>query len=164
MKVKNPEDLFANIIKNLYSAETMLERELPKIAKKATNKDLAKGLEAHVQVTSKQKERLEQIADTLGITPRGKKSIAMEGILQELESDLQEVPQGELLDPDLIIAAQKAEHYEIAAYGSACAMAKAMGNEKVLNLLLKTLEEEKAQDMKLSELAESYINQKALHM
>ncbi|MFN6945438.1 MAG: ferritin-like domain-containing protein [Cytophagaceae bacterium] len=163
MKVRKPIDLFANIIKSLYSAEGQLEKELPKLAKKATDRELAKEIEAHVEVTARQRERLEKIAEILDFTPRGKKCIAMEGILQEIEVDLNEIPEGELMDPDLIIGAQKVEHYEIASYGSACALAKHINNEEVLKLLLQTLEEEKMQDMRLTQMAERAINEKALH-
>lgn len=162
MKVSKPTDLFVNMIKSLHSAETQLEKALPGLAKKATDPQLAKGMEAHVEVTKKQRERLEQIAEMLEFTPRGKKNIAMEGILAEMEQDMQEIPQGELLDPDLIIGAQKVEHYEIAAYGSACAIAKLMDNDKVLKLLLQTLEEEKEQDKRLTEVAEKSVNEKAM--
>jgi ferritin-like metal-binding protein YciE len=164
MKVKKATDLFTNIIKNLYSAEIQLEKALPRLVKNATDQKLAKGMEAHISVTRKQRERLEQVADMLGFSPRGKKCIAMEGLLDELRADLEEIPEGELMDPELIIGAQKIEHYEIAAYGSACALAKLMDNEKVLNLLHTTLEEEKQQDLRLTQLAEESINQRALQM
>jgi ferritin-like metal-binding protein YciE len=105
---------------------------------------------------------LEKIGEIMEFSPRGKKNVAMEGILEELKTDLKEIKQEELLDVDLIIGAQKVEHYEIAAYGSACAMAKLMKNDKMLNLLQETLKEEKEQDQLLTELAESSINVKAV--
>lgn len=163
MKAKNPNDFFSNLIKSLHSAESQLEKALPKLAKKASNEQLVKGFEEHLKVTQRQRERLEQIAEILDFSPRGKKCIAMEGILNEMEADLNEIQQDELLDPELIIAAQKVEHYEIAAYGSACAFAKLMGNDKVLKLLLETLEEEKEQDQLLTKLAEESVNVKAMH-
>jgi ferritin-like metal-binding protein YciE len=162
MKVKKSENLFANIIKDLYSAENQLEKALPKLAKKASDQELAKSLEEHLKVTQKQKERLEKICEMMNISPRGKKCIAMEGIIHELESDLAEIEKENLMDPDLILGAQKVEHYEIACYGTACAMAKLMGNDEVLNLLHESLEEEKQQDLALTELAESSINERAM--
>lgn len=162
MKVNEANDLFANMIKSLHSAETKLEKELPGLAKKATDKELAKGFEAHVKVTQKQIERLEKIGEMMEFSPRGKKNVAMDGILEELKTEIKEIKQGELLDVDLIIGAQKVEHYEIAAYGSACAMAKLMKNDEVLNLLQETLKEEKEQDQLLTELAENSINVKAV--
>lgn len=164
MKAKNPNDFFANHIKTLHSAESQLEKALPRLAKKTNDEKLRKGFEAHVKVTEKQKERLEKIAEMMDFTPRGKKCIAMDGILNELETDLNEIDQEEMMDAELLMGAQKVEHYEIAAYGSACALAKTMGNDKVLNLLLETLEEEKEQDQLLSKLAKDYINERAINM
>lgn len=163
MKANNPIDFFANVIKTLHSAESQLEKALPKLAKKVKDDQLRKGFEAHVKVTENQKERLEKIAEMMDFTPRGKKCIAMEGIINELETDLNEIQQEEMVDAELIIGAQKVEHYEIAAYGSACALAKAMGNDKVLKLLNETLEEEKQQDKLLTKMAEEYINEKAIN-
>lgn len=163
MKAKNPNEFFANLIKTLHSAESQLETALPKLAKKTNDEQLRKGFEAHLKVTQQQKQRLEKIAEMMDVTPRGKKCIAMQGIINELETNLNEIEQEEMIDSELIMGAQKVEHYEIAAYGSAASMAKIMGNEKALNLLLETLEEEKQQDQLLTKMAEEYINEKAIH-
>ncbi|CAN5252008.1 hypothetical protein BH23BAC1_BH23BAC1_16220 [soil metagenome] len=90
----------------------------------------------------------------MDFSPRGKKNVAMDGILEELKTEIKEIQQGELLDVDLIVEAHKIEHYEIAAYGSACALAKLMKNDEVLKLLQESLEEEKEQDKLLTEIAE----------
>lgn len=164
MKVSKPSDLFINMIKSLHCEETQLEEALPRLAKQALNKELAKAMEVHAKVTKKHRERLEEIARMLNFTPTGKKCIAMQGIIEELERNMKEIQQRELLDPELIVASQKVEHYEIASYGSACAIAKLMGNDKVLNLLLETLDEEKEQDKMLTELAEKSVNEKAMTM
>jgi ferritin-like metal-binding protein YciE len=163
MKAKNPQDFFANLIKTLHSAESQLEKVLPKLAKRANDEQLKKGIEGHLKTTEKQRERIEKIAEMLDFSPRGKKCIAMEGIINEMEADLNEIQVDEMIDSELIIASQKVEHYEIAAYGSACSFAKLMGNDKVLKLLQETLEEEKEQDKLLTRLAEEYINERALH-
>lgn len=162
MKAKNPNDFFANLIKTLHSAESQLEKALPKLARRTNDDQLRKGIEAHLKVTEKQRARLENIAEMLDVSPRGKKCIAMEGILNELETNMDEIEKEEMIDSELIMAAQKVEHYEIAAYGSACSFAKLMGNDKILKLLQETLEEEKEQDQLLTQLAEEYINERVL--
>lgn len=164
MKVKKAENLFVNMIKGLHDAELQLEKTLPQLAKKASDQELARGIEEHANVSRQQRERLERIAEMMDFSTKGRKNIAMEGILQELNNDMKEIDQGELLDSELIIGAQKAEHYEIAAYGSACAMAKLLNNDQVLGMLHETLEEEKRQDQVLTELAERSINEKAMQV
>jgi ferritin-like metal-binding protein YciE len=163
MKVKKAEDLFINVIKSLYSAESQLEKALPKMAKQANDEDLIKGMEAHLKTTQKQKERLEKISEMMEFSPRGKKCIAMEGLINEMEADMKEIGPENLYDPELIMAAQKVEHYEIAVYGSAVALAELMGNNKVVKLLQETLEEEKEQDKLLTKLAVESVNEKAMN-
>jgi ferritin-like metal-binding protein YciE len=161
MKIKTVNDLFADMIKDLYSAESQLVKALPKMAKKASTPELKKGFEKHLEQTIAQKDRLENIADILDITPKGKKCMAMEGLIEEAEDMISEIKDPDVLDAGLIAAAQKVEHYEIASYGTAATFAKMLTNNEILNLLLQTLEEEKSTDAKLTEVAESLVNEKA---
>ena len=161
MKLKTLNDLFVDSIKDLYSAENQLTKALGKMAKKASAPELKQSFEQHLAETDKQKERLEQIAEILDITPKGKKCAAMEGLITEAEELISEVKEPEVLDAALIGASQKVEHYEIAGYGTAATFAKLLDNQEVLDLLLETLQEEKATDAKLTELAENIVNEKA---
>lgn len=163
MKVKTFNDLLADLIKDLYSAEGQMAKSLPKMAKKASSQRLKKAFEMHLEETLNQKERLEKVCELLEITPKGKKCQAMEGLIEEAEEMTEDVKDAQVLDAGLILSAQKAEHYEIASYGTACTFAKILGNEKVLKLLGESLEEEKATDIKLTELAENVINPRAIH-
>lgn len=161
MKLKTLNDVFVDMIKDLYSAENMLTKALPKMAKKAGTPELKQAFEEHLLVTEKQKERLEKISEMLGISPKGKKCAAMEGLVKEAEELMAEVKEQDVLDATLIAAAQKVEHYEIASYGTLATFAKIIDNDKVLKLLVQTLEEEKETDVKLTELAENLVNEKA---
>jgi len=161
MKIKTVNDLFADMIKDLYSAESQLVKALPKMAKKASTPQLKKGFEKHLEQTIAQKDRLEKIADILDITPKGKKCMAMEGLIEEAEDMISEIKDPDVLDAGLIAAAQKVEHYEIASYGTAATFAKMLTNNEILNLLLQTLDEEKSTDAKLTEVAENMVNEKA---
>lgn len=161
MKIKTINDLFADMVKDLYSAESQLVKALPKMAKKATTPQLKKGFEKHLEETLKQKERLERVAEILDITPKGKKCAAMEGLIEEAEEAISEVKDADVLDAALIAAAQKVEHYEIASYGTVCTLAKTIGNNEIARLLGQTLKEEKETDSKLTEIAETMVNEKA---
>lgn len=161
MKIKSFNDLFADMVKDVYSAENQLIKAFPKMAKRVTSEDLKMSFQQHLKETEVQKERLEQIAELLEITPKGKKCTAMEGLIAEAEEVIEQISDPELLDAALIAANQKVEHYEIASYGTLATYAKMMGNQEILKLLVATLEEEKATDLKLTELAEAVINEKA---
>lgn len=161
MKIKTLNDLFADMVKDLYSAESQLAKALPKMAKKATTPQLKKGFEKHLEETLKQKERLERVAEILDITPKGKKCAAMEGLIEEAEEMMSEVKDPEVLDAALIAAAQKVEHYEISSYGTVCTLAKTLGSNEIARLLAQTLKEEKETDVKLTDIAESMVNEKA---
>lgn len=162
MKVKTFNDLLTDMVKDLYSAETQIIKALPKMIKKTKTSELKQGFEKHLEETTIQRERLERVAELLEITPKGKKCVAMEGLVEEAEEMISEVKDQDVLEAGLIAAAQKVEHYEIASYGTACTFAKMLGNNEVLQLLHETLEEEKATDQKLTQIAESKINEKAL--
>ena len=161
MKMKTLEDLLVEQLKDLYSAENQLVKALPKMAKAATNADLRAGFEEHLEQTRGHVERLEQICEQLGVTPKGKKCAAMEGLVEEGKELLEEDAGPSVLDAGLIAAAQKVEHYEIASYGSARTWAELLGLEDAVELLQQTLDEEKATDEKLTQLAETTVNEEA---
>jgi ferritin-like metal-binding protein YciE len=154
-------DLFEDQIKDLYSAENQLIRALPKMAKNATNPQLRTAFERHLEETRNQAARLEQIAEELDFTPKGKKCVGMEGLIEEGKEVMSEFEE-DTLDAGMIGAAQKVEHYEIAAYGTARAHAELLGYTKAARLLQQTLDEEGRTDKKLSQLAESIVNVEAL--
>ncbi len=158
MKLKTLQDLFIHELKDLYSAETQLVKALPKMAKAATNEDLRAGFEEHLEQTKGHVERLKTIAEMCDATLTGHKCLAMEGLIKEGGELIHEDAEDSVRDAGLIGAAQRVEHYEIAAYGTARAFAKCLGYSEAAELLGETLEEEKATDEKLTELAESAIN------
>ncbi|MFL5728923.1 MAG: ferritin-like domain-containing protein [Cytophagaceae bacterium] len=165
MKVRTLNDLFVDMIKDLYSAESQIIKALPKMAKKTKTPELKKGFEMHLEETVGQRERLEQIAEMLDVSPKGKKCVATEGLVDEAEETISDVKDPEVLDAALIGAAQKVEHYEIASYGTAITLAKMLGlDDKIIDLLGQTLEEEKATDAKLTEIAEGVVNERAAHV
>ncbi len=148
-------ELFEEQIKDLYSAEKQLTKALPKMAKKATSVKLKSGFEQHLKETEAQIERLETIAEMWGFKPTGKKCKAMEGLIEEGKEVLEEDGDDNVLDLALIAAAQRVEHYEISAYGSAKAMASSLGCSETTALLNTTLQEESATDKKLTEISEA---------
>ena len=158
----NPlEELLTDCLKDLYSAENQITKALPKMAKNATNEQLRIAFERHLQETRNHVARLEQIADEMDITLRGKTCKGMKGLIDEGKEAMDEF-EDDVLDAGMIGAAQKVEHYEIAAYGTARAHAQILGLNKVAKLLQQTLDEEAATDKKLTQLAESVVNVEAL--
>lgn len=149
-------------IKDLYNAESQLLKALPKMAKASTSETLKDAFESHLEETRVHVERLQQIAETLGIKPGGKKCKAMEGLLEEGKEVIEEEGTGEVRDAALIIAAQRVEHYEISAYGSLRALAEALGLEEIVALASETLDEEKAADEKLTGICTEEILPAAL--
>ena len=160
-KMDTLEDLYEDLLNDLYSAEKQLVKALPKMAKNADSPDLKKAFEEHLGQTEQHVERIEQIFSNLEGSPRGKKCVGMEGLIEEGNELLQEDVEPDVLDAGLIAAAQKVEHYEIASYGTARAWAEKMGHDDAARLLQQTLEEEALANEKLTELAESYINMEA---
>lgn len=153
------KELFVEELRDIYWAEKHLTKALPKMKKSATSEELATAFEDHLAVTEKQIERVEQVFELLEMTPRAKKCEAMEGLVKEAQSIMEELPKGSaVIDAGLIIAGQKVEHYEIAAYGSLVQLAKTMGENEIADLLQQTLDEEKQADQLLTELAVSGIN------
>lgn len=161
MKLKTLQDLFIHELKDLYSAETQLVKALPKMAKAATNEDLRAGFEEHLEETKNHVTRLEEIAKMCECKLTGHKCKAMAGLIEEGAELIDEDADDNVRDAGLIGAAQRVEHYEIAGYGTTAALAKLLGHEDAVELLVETLEEEKATDEKLTELAETAINAEA---
>ena len=152
-------ELFIEELRDIYWAEKHLTKALPKMKRAATSEELASAFEDHLAVTEQQIERVEQVFGLLEMTPRAKKCEAMEGLVKEAQNVIEELPKGSsVIDAGLIIAGQKVEHYEIAAYGSLVQLAKTMGENEIANLLQQTLDEEKQADQLLTELAVSGIN------
>src|SRR6476646_454358 len=154
-------DAFLDELRDAYDAEKQLTKALPKLAKAATSPVLRDAFEAHLEETRGHVERLEQVMEGLGEKVRGKHCDGIEGIIEEGQSVMEEDFDETTMDACLIAAGQRAEHYEIAAYGTLVAWARAMGHTDAANLLKETLDEEKAADEKLTALAEAGINQEA---
>ena len=155
-------DLLTMELQDTYSAETQLVEALPAMQEAATNPKLKQAFAEHLAVTQRQVERLEQVCKQLGVEPEGETCNAMEGLVEESEEIIDAIDEGPVLDAALIGAAQKVEHYEMAAYGTLTAMLKAMGETKAADLMAQTLKEEKDTDELLTQLAESEVNPAAL--
>ena len=156
------EKLFMDTLKDIYWAEKQLTKALPKMQKAATTEELKDAFEDHLAQTEEHVTRLEKAFELLGKKAQAKKCDAMEGLIKEAESIIEETEEGSMTrDAGLIIAAQKVEHYEIASYGGLAQLAKTMGHEDVKELLGQTLSEEKGADELLTEIAENDINWQA---
>ena len=163
MAQENPlQELLVDELKDLYSAENQIIKALPKMAKAASSPELKRAFERHLEETKRQVERLDQIGEALDVRMTGKKCKGMEGLIEEGKEIMSEDLEDNALDAGLIGAAQKVEHYEIAAYGTARAHANMLGLNKIAKLLQQTLDEEGATDKKLTQLAESIINVEAV--
>jgi ferritin-like metal-binding protein YciE len=159
----NPlEELLVDELKDIYSAENQIVKALPKMAKRVSSPELKRAFERHLEETRRQVERLDQIGEALEIKLTGKKCKGMEGLIEEGKEIMEEDFDENAIDAGLIGAAQKVEHYEIAAYGTARTHAMLLGYNKVARLLQQTLNEEGATDKKLTQLAESIINVEAV--
>jgi ferritin-like metal-binding protein YciE len=145
--------LYVEELKDIYNAENQLVKALPKMAKAATAEELRSGFEEHLEQTKGHVARLEQIFQALDENPKGKKCKGMEGLISEGSEMIGEDPGAEELDAGLISAAQRVEHYEIAAYGSVIAFAKVLGENEAASILKQTLQEEKETDAKLTKLS-----------
>lgn len=152
-------ELFVEELKDIYYAEKLLLKALPKMSKAATSEELRLAFEEHRAVTEEQVGRCEEVFEMLDMPARAKKCEAMEGLVKEAQQAIEELPKGTMVrDAGLIISAQKVEHYEIAAYGSLVQLARTMGENEIASLLEETLNEEKETDQMLTELAISGIN------
>jgi ferritin-like metal-binding protein YciE len=162
MAVKTVQDLLVDELRDIYHAEKQLLKALPKMVKAASSDKLRQAFEDHLEETRGQVERLEQVFEQLEMPARAKRCEAMAGLIEEAQEMVDEIKTPEVLDAALITAAQKVEHYEIASYGSVHALALATGQDEVAQLLAATLEEEKAADQKLNQIALSDVNKTAL--
>jgi ferritin-like metal-binding protein YciE len=161
MAVANLEQLFLNELKDIYSAEKQITKALPKMAKAATSPELRAAFESHLEETQGHVERLEQIFETLGKSGKGKVCHGMQGVIEEGSEVLEDTEKGDVRDAALISAAQRVEHYEMAAYGCVREYANLLGQKEAVALLEKTLEEEKAADEKLGTIAKK-VNSMAM--
>jgi ferritin-like metal-binding protein YciE len=153
-------DVYIDELRDLYDAEHRLIKALPKLAKAADSDELRSGIEAHLEQTKGHAQRLEQIFESMGEQAKAKKCKGIEGIINEASETLEEDFEGPVMDAAIIASAQRAEHYEIAAYGSVRAFAEQLGETKAASLLQETLNEEKEADAKLTKAAET-INPRA---
>jgi ferritin-like metal-binding protein YciE len=162
MKFETMQDLFLAEIQDLYDAEKRLVKALPGMAQAATSAELREAFENHLAETEGHVGRLEQIFAQMGQDAKSTTCDAMKGLVKEGESIIDDIDQSPLRDAGLIAAANRVEHYEIAAYGSAKTFAQVLGLTGAVSLLAQTLQEEKMADQKLTEIAESMVNAEAL--
>jgi ferritin-like metal-binding protein YciE len=158
---KSLHDAFIDELRDTYDGEKQLTKALPKLAKASSNPKLRTAFESHLEETQGQIERLERVFESLGEKVRGKHCEGIAGIVEEGKAIMEEDFDEATMDACLIAAGQRAEHYEMAAYGTLIAWAEALGHTEAVRLLQQTLNEEKAADKKLSGLAEGGINQSA---
>jgi ferritin-like metal-binding protein YciE len=160
-KTKTLQDLFLDSVKDVYFAEKKIMTALPKMAKAAQNEKLAAAFEKHLAETEGQVDRLEQVFEELGETPKGKQCPAILGIIEEGQEIIKEYKGSPALDAGLLAAAQAVEHYEISRYGALVTWAQLLGLKQSTKLLKQTLNEEEKTDQALSALAERTVNQEA---
>jgi len=160
-KMESLNELLAEELKDIYSAEKQLLRALPKMAKKASSQELKSALQGHIEVTQQQVERLEEVFEALGKPAKAKTCKAMQGLIEEATEIMEEDATDAVLDAGIIAAAQKVEHYEIASYGTVRTWARLCGEEEAASLLQETLDEEGEADKRLTQLAESFVNPEA---
>ena len=161
MEMNDLKDLLVENLKDLYSAEKQILKALPRMIRAASSKELKRAFTQHERQTRQHVTRLERIFRQLDESPRGKKCVGMEGLLEEGAELIKERPDPEVLDAGLIAKAQHVEHYEMAGYGSARTWAQVLGLESQVALLQQTLDEEGETDKKLTALAENSINLEA---
>ncbi|HCT5822194.1 TPA: ferritin-like domain-containing protein [Citrobacter sedlakii] len=162
MNMKTVEDVFIHLLSDTYSAEKQLTRALSKLSRAASNEKLIQAFQAHLEETQGQIERIDQVVESeAGIKVKRMKCVAMEGLIEEANEVIESTEKNEVRDATLIAAAQKVEHYEIASYGTLVTLAEQLGYTKAVKLLKETLEEEKATDLKLTDLAIGNVNKKA---
>ncbi len=160
-KMQTLDDMYMDLLKDLYSAEKQLVKALPKMAKNANASDLQDAFQEHLKQTEGHVDRLERIFSDMGGSPRGKKCVGMEGLVEEGSEIMKEDADPSVRDAGLIAAAQKVEHYEIASYGTARTWANRLGYQDAAQLLQQTLDEESMANEKLTDIAESHVNVEA---
>ena len=161
MTVNTLNDLFIETLKDLYYVEKKLVKTLPTMAQKASSEELKQAIQSHLSETEIHVQRLEQVFALLDKKASGKTCEAIEGLIREAEEVMGQIANEQTLDAAIISSAQTVEHYEIARYGTLACWAAEIGNSEVAELLEQTLEEEKAADEKLSEIAEDAVNERA---
>ena len=162
MSIENMDDLFLHTLKDIYYAENQVLKALPKMAKKASSPELKEAFETHRTETEGQVQRLENVFKLLGKKPAGETCPAIDGIIEEASELMDEIEDANTLDAAMIAAAQAVEHYEITRYGTLVSWAGELGLDEAAAILEETLAEEKATDLKLTELGESRINAMAI--
>jgi len=163
MKTQNLTDVLSDELKDIYNAENQILKALPKMAK-AADGELRNAFEQHLQQTKTHAERIEQVCKELNMSPKGKKCVGMQGIIEEGSELLGAKGSKEAMEAALIGAAQRVEHYEIAAYGTARAHAQQLGYDNAARMLEQTLKEERQTDNRLTQIAESRINPQSMQM
>jgi len=158
MDMETLKDLYVEELKDLYSAEKQILKGLARMTKAANHPELKEAFSRHAQITEKHVERLERICADLDVSPRGKKCVGMEGLIEEASELIKEKPEPDVLDAGLIAAAQHVEHYEMAGYGCVRTYARQLGYEDQAELLQTTLDEEGSTDKLLTQIAETSIN------
>ena len=158
MEMETLQELYVEGLKDLWSAEKQILQALPRMIKAATHPQLKKAFAKHEKQTRVQVTRLERICKELGESPRGKKCVGMEGLIEEGKELIKEKPEPDVLDAGLIAAAQHVEHYEMAGYGTCRTWARTLGYENQAQLLQTTLDEEQQTDLDLTAIAVSSIN------
>ena len=161
MKIENLHGLFVHTMRDVYFAEQTIVKKLPTMAEKATSAELKAGFEKHLAETKEHVNRLEQAFEMLGEKAKAEKCPAIEGITKEAEELIAEIKDPQTRDAAILAAAQAVEHYEITRYGTLIAWAEEMGHRDVIALFKRTLDEEKATDAKLTQIAESRLNRRA---
>lgn len=162
MQIKSVEDIFIHLLSDTYSAEKQLTKALSKLSRSAYSDKLIAAFQSHLDETHGQIERIDQVVDSEdGLKLKRIKCAAMEGLIEEANEVIESTDKNEVRDAALIAAAQKVEHYEIASYGTLVTLAEQLGYKKAAKLLKETLEEEKATDVKLTDLAFNNVNKKA---
>jgi ferritin-like metal-binding protein YciE len=158
MEQKTLHNLFLLQLKDIYSAEKQLVDALPKMIKAASNKELKTSLREHLELSKVQASRIEEIFKGYSSHPGGENSNAMEGLIEELDEMMEENDDSDVVDVSLMGGCQKIEHYEIASYGSVITYAKALGEDKAVDLLQQSLDEEYEMDNKLDKISEDIVN------
>jgi len=161
MSVGTAEELFVDELKDIYSAEKQAVKAFPRLTKAVQSEELKQAMQEHLEQTKGQIERLDRIFEILDKRSTGKTCAGMKGLVEEAQSQVEEIEKGPVLDCAMIGALQRIEHYEIAAYGTAATLAEAMGQDEVKELLGETLEEEKETDERLTQVAQS-VNSEAI--
>ncbi|EPM0856499.1 ferritin-like domain-containing protein [Klebsiella aerogenes] len=162
MKIQTIEDIFIHLLSDTYSAEKQLTRALAKLSRASACEELQTAFSAHLEETQGHIERIDKLLEQNDqIRLKRMKCVAMEGLIEEASEVIEATEKNEIRDAALIAAAQKVEHYEIAAYGTLCTLAEQLGYKAAVKLLAETLEEEKDADMKLTDIAVGHVNQDA---